>query len=63
MYEIIYAPIVQEKLAALKARLTELCGEKAGMNDKLSCWKVLFKVRIAKLMKMIWSSGQREVFP
>lgn len=27
MYQIIYAPVVQEKLASLKARLIELCGE------------------------------------
>lgn len=30
MYEIIYSPIVQEKLAALKLRLIEICGEKIG---------------------------------
>lgn len=30
MYEIIYSPIVQEKLAALKVKLIELCGEKVG---------------------------------
>ena len=32
MYEIIYAPIVQEKLAALKGKLIELCGEKIGLK-------------------------------
>ena len=36
MYDIIYSPIVQEKLAALKDKLTELCGEKAGMKQFLS---------------------------
>ncbi len=30
MYQIIYAPIVQEKLASLKVRLIELCGETTG---------------------------------
>lgn len=30
MYQIIYAPIVQEKLASLKVRLIELCGEATG---------------------------------
>jgi hypothetical protein len=29
MYEIIYLPVVQEKLA-LKVKLTKLCGEKIG---------------------------------
>lgn len=27
MYEIIYSPVVQEKLAALKLKLVEMCGE------------------------------------
>lgn len=30
MYEIIYSPTVQEKLATLKVKLVELCGEKVG---------------------------------
>lgn len=30
MYQIVYSPIVQEKLAALKVKLVELCGEKTG---------------------------------
>lgn len=36
MYEIIYSPIVQEKLAALKIKLTELCGEKTGKKRFLA---------------------------
>ena len=32
MYEIIYSPTVQEKLAMLKTRLIELCGEKVGIK-------------------------------
>lgn len=32
MYEIIYAPVVQEKLAELKIRLIELCGERTGVK-------------------------------
>lgn len=32
MYQIIYAPIVQEKLVSLKVRLIELCGETAGIK-------------------------------
>ncbi|MDE7206780.1 MAG: hypothetical protein K2N90_06425 [Lachnospiraceae bacterium] len=36
MYEIIYSPVVQEKLAVLKNRLTELCGEKAGIKRFLA---------------------------
>lgn len=36
MYEIIYSPIVQEKLAVLKSKLTELCGEKAGKKRFLA---------------------------
>ncbi|MDE6601686.1 MAG: hypothetical protein K2K90_05910 [Lachnospiraceae bacterium] len=30
MYEIIYSPVVKEKLAALKIKLIELCGEITG---------------------------------
>lgn len=33
MYEIVYSSAVQEKLAALKLRLFELCGELLGKND------------------------------
>ncbi len=36
MYEIIYAPVVQEKLVALKDRLIELCGEKIGKKQFLA---------------------------
>lgn len=36
MYEIIYSPIVQEKMTALKIRLTELCGEKTGTKRFLA---------------------------
>lgn len=32
MYEIIYSPIVQEKLTALKLKLIEMCGENAGIK-------------------------------
>lgn len=32
MYEIIYSPIVQEKLKVLKTRLIELCGEQTGIK-------------------------------
>ena len=32
MYEIIYSPIVQEKLAALKLKLIEMCGENVGIK-------------------------------
>ena len=45
MYEIIYSPVVQEKLAVLKSKLTGLCGEKAGMKQ---LWAVIngFEVRL-----------------
>lgn len=33
MYEIIYSPIVLEKLEMLKTRLVEMCGEKKGKPD------------------------------
>ena len=36
MYEIVYSPIVQEKLAVLKAKLIELCGEKTGKKRFLT---------------------------
>ena len=36
MYEIIYSPMVLEKLSALKTRLTELCGEKTGIKRFLA---------------------------
>ena len=32
MYEIVYSPIVQEKLAALKLRLEALCGERTRLK-------------------------------
>ena len=32
MYEIIYSPVVQEKLAALKLKLVEMCGENVGIK-------------------------------
>lgn len=36
MFEIVYSPIVQEKLVALKDKLTELCGEKTGKKRFLA---------------------------
>ena len=36
MYEIIYSPIVQDKLAILKSKLVELCGEKIGKKRFLT---------------------------
>lgn len=36
MYEIIYSPIVQEKLIALKSKLTEVCGEELGIKRFLA---------------------------
>lgn len=36
MYEIIYSPIVREKLAALKIKLAELCGEITGKKRFLA---------------------------
>lgn len=36
MYEIIYSPIVQEKLSVLKSKLIELCGEKMGTKRFLA---------------------------
>lgn len=36
MYEIIYSPVVQEKLEVLKSKLMELCGEKAGIKRFLA---------------------------
>lgn len=35
MYEIIYSPVVQEKLAALKSKLVEMCGENVGIKHFL----------------------------
>ena len=32
MYEIVYSPVVQEKLAALKLKLVEMCGENVGIK-------------------------------
>lgn len=46
MYEIIYSPIVQEKLAALKTKLIELCGEKIGIKRFLAVING-FEVRLA----------------
>ncbi len=36
MYEIVYSPRVQEKLAILKIKLAELCGEKKGKKRLLA---------------------------
>lgn len=46
MYEIVYSPVVQQKLAALKSKLTELCGEKAGNKRFLTVING-FEVRLA----------------
>lgn len=46
MYEIVYAPIVQEKLAELKIRLIELCGERTGTKRFLEVMNG-FEVRLA----------------
>ena len=35
MCEIIYSPVVQEKLAALKSILVEMCGENVGIKHFL----------------------------
>lgn len=46
MYEIVYAPIVQEKLVELKIKLIKLCGEKAGTKRFLEVMNG-FEVRLA----------------
>lgn len=46
MYEIVYSPVVQQKLAALKSKLTELCGEKSGIKRFLAVINGL-EVRLA----------------
>ncbi len=45
MYEIVYSPIVQEKLAALKDKLIEQCGEKMGIK-RLTAVIEGFEVRL-----------------
>lgn len=45
MYEIIYSPVVQEKLADLKARLIELCGESLG-NKRFADVIDSFEIRL-----------------
>ena len=46
MYDIVYSPIVQEKLAVLKVKLTELCGEKKGKKQFLEVING-FEIRLA----------------
>lgn len=61
MYEIVYSPIVQEKLAVLKAKLIELCGEKTGKKRFLTVLNGL-EVRLSfsntGIKLTFWRSGR-----